>query len=414
MTLRCSRNNGPFTQLAEAFYTMKEFWKANGGTKFYTVPASGDGGGGNVSFVSDIITSYLGTSGVPVAGGLNNASSWFVLEEPDGTRQWVFQRYTGATQYAWYVLYSRAGLYVRHGVAAGVPDAFTTNPGVSTTLTLVAAPFTADMVGMKIEISGATNPQNDGVFTVSAQTGGSITYNNTVGVVEAFGGSWGVCAATTTATVRPTATDEQNFQDNAPDSYLSFPSSGSFYMHTVVEGDTPEDDAYPGWMIMRYTGTGLPFGCIMFNCVTAASAIAADSDKMVFFATENDVLDDGTGATLQFNNVNGHNWCYQRYGEVDEAFVRAAGISYVHTGTVLYLPDSASSEPENGAYPLLPVFMVANNAGNYQTKGQSHMWRWNPASAFTFGDLVYDGTEYWMVSDDVILRGWPDNTGPTV
>ena len=413
MTLRCSRNNGPFTEMAEAFYTMKEFWKANGGTKFYTVEASGDGGGGSYSLVSDIITSFLGTSGVPVAGGLNNASSWFVLEEPDGTRQWVFQRATGTTHNTWYIKYSRTGMYVRHGSGVG-GDTITDNGDGTSTLTIAAAPFTADIDNtFDIEISGASNPADDGVFPVVIRTGGSITYTK-VSVGGGFLGDWGVAKNTTTATVRPTASDEESFMDSGPSANLPFAASGTFYMQTVVEGDTAEDDCYPGWMLLRYITSGLPFGCLMFNCVSDASAIPADSDKMVYFATEANALDDGGGAYLQFTNSSAHNWCFMRHGEADEAFVRAGGLTYHHTAVTVLIPDVAGPDPETGDYPLLPVFIAPYFSALYRVKGQSHLWRWNPAAALTYGDTVYDGTEYWLVCDDVVLRGWPDSTGPTV
>ena len=224
-----------------------------------------------------------------------------------------------------------------------------------------------------------------------------------------------MCAATTDEDTRPTAADEENFMDNTPDTSLSYPYTGSFYMQTVVEGDTPQDDAYPGWMLMRYVTSGNPWGLLMFNCATAASALVADSDKMVFCALEADALNWNSGGYLGYTTTNSHQYCYQRYGEADEDFNKVGALMYYHDSTQQHLPDNAAANPEDAKYPLLPVFLVVDHIGAvHGMKGQSHMWRWNPASALTYGDVVYDGTEYWLVSNDVVLRGWPDSTGPTV
>lgn len=90
----------------EAVYNLKTFLKAHN----RTVRNSGDGLSA-YGASSDVIVSAA--SG---AGGLGNAGAWFVLQEPSGSREWLFVR--GADAQTWTV---RRG----KGFTAGSPNAVT-------------------------------------------------------------------------------------------------------------------------------------------------------------------------------------------------------------------------------------------------------------------------------------------------
>lgn len=93
------------TNGAEAMFIFKTRAKLAG----FTVPASSDGLTYNSS--GDQITGF-GTG----AGGMANNSAWFILQAPDGIRQWVFQR--GNTNPAWRIKYSASAKFT-----GGTPSA---------------------------------------------------------------------------------------------------------------------------------------------------------------------------------------------------------------------------------------------------------------------------------------------------
>jgi hypothetical protein len=101
------------TNGADAMYRLKTALKAAG----WTVPRSSDGTTYNSG--GDQITT--GTSG---AGGMNNASAWFVIQAPTGGRQFMFQRAAGFTYQAT-IRYSFSA-----GFTGGTPNS--TTPATAT------------------------------------------------------------------------------------------------------------------------------------------------------------------------------------------------------------------------------------------------------------------------------------------
>jgi hypothetical protein len=91
-----------------------------------------------------------------------------------------------------------SGLSTPGGNVTGTGDSFAEAAGI-VTLTDAAALFTADMVGDKITISGATSPGNDGTFTILSVGGGgtTVTYANATGMTEVFPGTWEVFTSRT-------------------------------------------------------------------------------------------------------------------------------------------------------------------------------------------------------------------------
>lgn len=80
---------------------------------------------------------------------------------------------------------------VLSGVGNGTTDNITAPVADVQTLTLAGGTFTSAQVGRLITITGAANSSNNGVFVITAQGGTTISYTNSIGVVEAnFAGSW--------------------------------------------------------------------------------------------------------------------------------------------------------------------------------------------------------------------------------
>lgn len=193
-----------------------------------------------------------------------------------------------------------------------------------------------------------------------------------------------------------------------------FPSSGSWYTHICCEGDTPEGNVYPFWMLARVVGTGASAGAFWMDCAIDALSPVADSDKALLMSAQNDhALNSNTGAYLGSSNV--ANSClsgFMRYGEANEDW-NVLTIPTYYDFTYL-IPGAVGTNPEDGKYPILPSFVWRTGTGTQGLKGQCYMHRWAPSSALTFGDVVYDGTDYFLVVDQSMLRGWPDSTGPSI
>lgn len=117
MTFRFSVNN-PYsiTNTGQThLYDFKQFMKSSSPTgPGWTVSKSGDGLAA-FSSTGDIITSS--GSG---AGGLGNTNAWFVLQEPNGQREFLWQR--GASSGSWVILYSYSARFTG-GAAATRPSA---------------------------------------------------------------------------------------------------------------------------------------------------------------------------------------------------------------------------------------------------------------------------------------------------
>lgn len=112
---------------ALAIFSVKTLLKAAG----WTVPRSSDGTTYNSS--GDQIT-----SGLSGANGMNNTSAWFVIQEPGGRRQYVFQR--GASALIWTIRFSELAKFT-----GGTPNA--TTPATATDQAVVwnaATLFDAD------------------------------------------------------------------------------------------------------------------------------------------------------------------------------------------------------------------------------------------------------------------------------
>lgn len=100
----------------EAIFNLKTFLKLHN----RTIRASGDGLSA-YGASSDVLTTAA--SG---AGGLGNAGAWFVLQEPSGSREWLFVR--GADAQTWTIARGKA-------FSGGSPNA-TTSPTDATAVTL--------------------------------------------------------------------------------------------------------------------------------------------------------------------------------------------------------------------------------------------------------------------------------------
>lgn len=135
---------------SSSMFRLKKLLKTAG----WTVLASADGL--SYSSSSDIITS----DGVG-AGGLDNASSWFRITDPDAVREYVFQR-GAANSYSWAWLYSAGDKFT-----GGSPDA-TTRPTATDEKGLARASSTVQTIfptsGSWVTHLAAQTSEHNGVY----------------------------------------------------------------------------------------------------------------------------------------------------------------------------------------------------------------------------------------------------------
>jgi len=220
------------------------------------------------------------------------------------------------------------------------------------------------------------------------------------------------------ATTRATATDEKAFHAGRaapPGGYATFPNSGQWYTHIVAEGDTPDGDIYPFWCLSRTYATGVASSLIVLDCVIDSLSPSADADKAILGALgTSHSLNWNVGAYIGYGESSyGQLAGYMKYGLVGEEWLSLGGLYFSGSGSVLQ-PGALGANPHDSEYGVLPFFVFRNSGSTPGIKGQANLLKWKPSSGFNFGDTVYDGTDYYLVADDVMLRGWPDATGPTI
>lgn len=194
---------------------------------------------------------------------------------------------------------------------------------------------------------------------------------------------------------------------------LCFPTSGSWYFHICCEGDTPEGNVYPFWAIGRVSGSGLPAAAFIMDCVVDALSPAGDDDKALMLGGAYALKLD-SGAYLNYSSSGAYLSGFMRWGEVNEEWSWYTLAVYQDQNGYVY-PGTVPTHPEDGKLPIFPGFYWRRGATTNGVKGQSHMIRYKPSlSMGDWGDTMYDGTDYYLVVDHVLLRGWPDSTGPAI
>ncbi len=327
MSLRVNRNLGPFTTGPQSIFALKQWLTtSHGGTKFWSVVASGDGLAA-YSSTGDVIT-HSGSG----ANGLDNNNAWFVLRDPDDNREILFHR--GAPNYLWYLWYLRGEHFDTTSAGAAIP----------------------------------------------------ATHGNKK--------SWMGARAT-------------------PGPFSLFPSSGSWYFHICCEGDTPEGNVYPFWAVARVSGSGAAASALILDCVLDALSPATDSDKAVLLSNSG-VLQHDSGAFLGYANSSACLSGYMRFGEANVEWSWYT-LAFYGDNSSNYYPGTVPTHPEDGKFPILPGFYWRRGATTNGVKGQSKLITYKPSTTLAaFGDTMYDGTDYHLMVDHVLLRGWPDATGPLI
>lgn len=145
-----------------AIYNIKTAMKSAG----WTVPRSGTGTGGTTS------TSDLITSGAASVGGFGNTGAWFVIAQPSGGRQFMFQN-TGTSTDCWIRLSQSAGFTGGTATTAATATDVKNILGINSSGTGTAATlFGTDNTYRQNIMADGSSPY--GVYSVCWPTGGGV------------------------------------------------------------------------------------------------------------------------------------------------------------------------------------------------------------------------------------------------
>ena len=204
--------------------------------------------------------------------------------------------------------------------------------------------------------------------------------------------------------VIPTATDQQYYSTGLVTSGFKniFPTVGSWRFHCTAN-NAPEGNVYPFWTLGRTVATGLDahFNCCLSLIDTLSPA--ADTDKCMVMAIASSDLDAAAGAALGTSSSDMLGW--QRMNMAGEEFgiLTAPYFSVYHR--------NMGTNPNSGDECSVPMHCVRGVGVQQGHKGTFKEIAYSGGTQ-VYGDLYYDGSEYWVVADEVLLRGWPDATLP--
>lgn len=164
--------------------------------------ASGTGTGGTFSVTPGNVNDQITNSGTG-AGGMDRANAWFVLRDPGGTREWLFQRL--ATSLSWRIYYSALDKFIGVGFGA------------------------------------------------------------------------------VSATVPPSATDQQQFVGVADAGANWMPTTTDSYLHHAVAESAPESgsNVYGWWLFSTLRGTGSCENIMFMDALKSGSYPVADTDPVI-------------------------------------------------------------------------------------------------------------------------------------
>lgn len=337
-------NKSPTTG-TEAIFTLKTVLKAAG----WTVPSSSDGTTYNAS--GDQIT-HIGSG----AGGLANTGAWFRIRQPDGAREFTFQR--GTTGISWRLKYSAFDLFT-----GGTPGA-TQTPSATDEIVLRGGGTDASPTYVQVLPTDGTYKWH--VVAQDAKLGTAL---------GAGYGFWAWAQLHGSAYVRSVMMLEPLLPGSYPEAdSRSAPTTG---------------DADPVFMLFQYQTSEL----IMTTSDTAGGWCS------------------GTAASIPPVG-------WYKYNMAGETWVNFPGHKYVDNLTSNYfgLPRRQGPNPYTQGYDLVPVYMGRGNNRTTQIgmKGLTGYLRLIPTWTDGFPTTTNFDTDAMVMCGTTgsFFVPWPENVRP--
>lgn len=191
----------------------------------------------------------------------------------------------------------------------------------------------------------------------------------------------------------PTATDEEV-------AFSGFSTAnGTVFFHMAIQ-DTPLNGIYSFWWVGREQTTGNNEGFCYANAVDLARS--GDDDPVVqgghTSSLAPSIMDaDGNLAPQGFYDHGGSDEQFVAWGTMDlNGVVANLGVDGDGNDTLIPIPIARGNLPRG-------------------LKGIYAYHRWKGVSGRAYPDIIDDGTEVYLVCDDMCLQGWPSTaTAPSI
>lgn len=209
---------------------------------------------------------------------------------------------------------------------------------------------------------------------------------------------------TPSATVIPTATDQQGLARNATTFQTMFPT-GAFY--TQIAAQSAAHNGVYAWWLIASEGNVSPPEQTCMCCDSMDSAYStSDNDPCIHYGSDDyPVLGNiCTSSASSTDNIKG----WMKYGVAGEEWGGLTGNYYYNSAG--WVPSYGQPNPHNGKLPLLPIpfFRHTSTGSVIGFKGVAKYMRWCPHVSINYPTVLADTSDNYVVFGDLCFPGIPD------
>lgn len=207
------------------------------------------------------------------------------------------------------------------------------------------------------------------------------------------------------ATVRPTATDEQYIMGSAG----TFGNFGLYnydmHVHIGFNETANANGFHSFYVIINYTATKLTYSAFLFDCVEEGKT-GDSQDWVIYLNSTSGVLG---WSQMGYVSAN-YGQSYYDYGGGSEAFYRTEAEHLVNGSNQNLFPSAVGIQPEDSKTRSFPI--VWGTVAFTYYKGISSFVEWKGIAARNYPDTVDLATANAKVYFDDVLVPWEQGTAP--
>jgi len=216
---------------------------------------------------------------------------------------------------------------------------------------------------------------------------------------------------TPSATVHPTANDQQGLARNSTSLQTMFQIVGGVY-HMAAQ-NAAHNGVYAWWLheTLKDKAAGYAHEALMCCDAMDSNYSTNDNDPCVHYGSDDSPT--ATGLHTGTPTSTDHFKCWMRYGETDEEWNGVSAAYYTLTSYALS-PSNSLKNPHTDKYVLMPPMWVAIGRTLEGHKGVGKYIRYRPGFAFFFPTIINDGTDNYLLNNNLALPGWPSGVVPVL
>lgn len=207
------------------------------------------------------------------------------------------------------------------------------------------------------------------------------------------------------ATVRPTATDQEYVHGSAG----TFGAFGDYFygmhVHVGFNAVANGNGFYSFYIVLNYTASKLAQSAFIFDCVDQGKT-GDSQDWVIYIYSGSTPLAYANLGSASLSNAQG----YYDYGGGSEAFYRIEGERLVNASNQSLFPSAVGIQPEDSKTRSFPI--IWGTVAYTLYKGVSSFVEWKGISARNYPDTVDLATANAKVYFDDILLPWEQGTAP--